>query len=189
MRLSTSVLISLVLLLASCGSDSNEASETVDSAVDEVSNSGATGDTDAIADGASDAGRQLQAQIEEADLSTIYTAMDLVGFDEINTDEPFTFFAPNDNAFSSMSPDEMATLLAEPEALRQVLGDHYLDTTVMADDLPSTPSATSTGGLELTFDTSGDTPTVNGIDIVRTDITVRNGVIHIIDGVLSNDNS
>ncbi len=188
MRITTAALMSLTMLLAACGSDSTAATEVIDDAIGEVSEQVSEAD-DASSNDVSDAGQQLQAQINEADLSTIYTAMDLVGFDEINSDEPFTFFAPNDSAFSAMSPDEMADLLAEPEALRQVLSNHYLDATVMATDLASTPSATSLGGLDLVFDTSGEVPTVNGIEIVRTDITASNGVIHIIDGVLSADNS
>lgn len=187
MRTTTAALMGFALFLAACGSDTNGASEAIDDAITEVSEQVA--DADVMDAEISDAGQQLQAQINEADLSTIYTAMDLVGFDEINTDQPFTFFAPNDSAFAAMNPDEMSALLAEPEELRQVLSNHYLDSTVMADDLASTPSATSTGGLELVFDTSGEIPTVNGIEIVRTDITVQNGVIHIIDGVLSSDNS
>ncbi len=187
--LKSTALMSLALFLGACGSSSSDASEVIDDATNEVSEQVAEADTEEISDEVSAAGQQLQAQIEEADLSTLYTALDLVGFDEINTDQPFTFFAPNDSAFSSMSAEEMAELLADPDALRQVLSNHYLDTTVMAADLASTPSATSTGGLELDFDTTGETPTVNGIDIVRTDITAQNGVIHIIDGVLTADNS
>ena len=189
MRITTATLISLALLLAACGSDSNGATGAIDDAISDVSDQVAEADADAMTTEISDAGQQLQAQINEDDLSTIYTAMDLVGFDEINTDQPFTFFAPNDSAFSAMSPDAMGDLLADPEALRQVLSNHYLDSTVMAADLASTPSATSAGGLELVFDVSGEVPTVNGIEIIRTDITAQNGVIHIIDGVLSADNS
>ncbi|MEZ5225924.1 MAG: fasciclin domain-containing protein [Acidimicrobiales bacterium] len=176
--------MTLALLLAACGSDASDISSAVDDASSEVSDQIEGADTEALSDDVSNAGQQLQSQIQEADLSTLYTAMDLVGFDQISTAEAFTFFAPNDSAFSAMSADEMADLLADPDALRQVLEDHYLDTTVMAADLATTPSATSAGGLELVFDTSGDTPTVNGIEIVRSDITLENGVVHIIDGVL-----
>ncbi len=187
MRSTTAALLSLALLLAACGSDASDAAEAIDDAASEVSDQVENADTEAVADDISDAGQQLQDQIGEADLTTLYTAMDLVGFDEIRTADAFTFFAPNDSAFSALDADDMADLLADPGELRQVLSNHYLDSTVMAADLADTPSATSTGGLELVFDTSGETPTVNGIEIVRSDITVDNGVIHVIDGVLMSE--
>ncbi len=55
----------------------------------------------------------------------------------------------------------------------------------MASDLTDGATVTSNGGLELTFDLSGDQPTVNGIPIVRTDVSVDDrGVVHVIDGLL-----
>ena len=46
-------------------------------------------------------------------------------------------------------------------------------------------SATTYDGATVSFDLSGDTPMVNGANIIATDIEVENGVIHLIDGVLT----
>lgn len=179
----TSLIALSILVAAACGPDPSDADEGLATATEPAGQAG-----DAREDFAN-AGQLLQAEISETDLSTMYSAMDLVQFVEIHTDEPFTFFAPNDSAFSALDADDLAELLADPEALDQVLRNHYLEATVMASDLASTPSSVSTGGLELVFDTDRETPTVNGIDIVRTDLTLNNGVIHVIDGVLLDENS
>lgn len=184
MRWTITSLIALSILVASsCGPDPDDAADGLATATDP---SGQAGDT---REDIADAGQLLKAEINETDLSTMYSALDLVQFDEIHTDEPFTFFAPNDSAFSALDADELAELLADPEALDQVLSNHYLETTMMASDLASTSNSVSTGGLELVFDTDTEVPTVNGIEIVRTDLTLNNGVIHVIDGVLLDEKS
>ncbi|MDZ7780735.1 MAG: fasciclin domain-containing protein [Gemmatimonadota bacterium] len=100
---------------------------------------------------------------------------------------PFTVFAPVDAAFEALGTDKLEVLLApENQALLQkILTYHVIAGDVRAADLADGATATTVEGTEVTFDLSGETPKVNGAGIVATDIETTNGVIHLIDGVLT----
>lgn len=178
-------------LLAGCGA-SDEALDDVETSVSSVVEDGdiTEGELDEAADEAAAEAddisiADLEAAVGDEELATLFTALEVAGFDDIAEAESFTFFAPNDGAFAAIDADLLAELLADPDKLRDILQDHLLDTTVFAADIPADGSVTTTGGLELTFDLTGDQPTVNGIPIVRTDVSVDDrGVIHVIDGLL-----
>ncbi len=174
----------LALLAAACGSDGDALDVDTSDVSSEISDV-LDGDT-GVDEQASQAGRELEAQLGQADLSTLYSAMDLIGFDRLDPEETFTFFAPNDSAFAAVDADRLASLVAGPTQLGAILEDHLISETVMAGELTD-GTITSEGGLELLIDLTGPVPTVNGIEIVETDLTVGNGVVHVIDGVLLGD--
>ena len=175
-------------LLAGCG-DSDDALDDAEATAESVVDDGAASEeelteeaTDLVEGTSVD---DLRAAIDDDDIATLFEVLDVAGFDDIAEAESFTFFAPDDGAFAAIDADLLAELLADPDALREVLRDHLLDQTVLAADLPADGTVTTTGGLELSFDLSGDEATVNGIPIVRTDVTVDDrGVVHVIDGLL-----
>jgi uncharacterized surface protein with fasciclin (FAS1) repeats len=184
-RLVPVVALSLVFALSACGSsDADEAEATAESIVESDDAAAVVDEAADTADEALASGSDLRAQLDDDSLSTLFSALDAAGFTDIAEAESFTFFAPNDGAFSQLDADTLADLLANPEDLRAILRDHLLESVVMAGDLTDGATATTTGGLELTFDLSDDVPTVNGIPIVRTDLTVDGGVVHVIDGLL-----
>lgn len=190
-RLLTIAAIAIVALTG-CGDTGDD---DVDAAVDdaEVTVSSLVEDgtdeldttEDELAGVAGSSAEQLRDAVGDDELATLFQALDAAGFDDIAEAERFTFFAPNDGAFAAIDTELLTELLADPEGLRDVLRDHLLDDIVMAGDLTDGASVTSNGGLELTFDLSDDQPTVNGIPIVRTDVSIDDrGVVHVIDGLL-----
>ncbi len=179
------LVFALGLTAAACGSDSDSLGVDTSDVSSEISDV-LDGDTSGLDEQASQAGRELEAQLGQADLSTLYSAMDLIGFDRLDPEESFTFFAPNDSAFAAVDADQLASLMADPTQLGAILEDHLISETVMAGELTD-GTITSEGGLELLIDLTGPVPTVNGIEIVETDLTVGNGVVHVIDGVLLGD--
>lgn len=131
--------------------------------------------------------RQLADQLAERagdeELSTVYSALELVGIDAVVESGEFTFFAPDDSAFSELDADRLAAILADPVELRALLENHVVATAVLIEGVePGT--LTAVGGLPLDIAVDGGTPTVNGVEIVRSDILVDGGVVHVIDGVL-----
>ena len=99
--------------------------------------------------------------------------------DALSADDELTVLAPTNDAFTAAAGDlEGATA----EQVRDVLLYHVVSGEVLAAGLPAT--AASLLGPDLTFDTAATPPTVNGIDIIATDIKVTNGVVHLIGGVL-----
>ena len=115
--------------------------------------------------------------------STLVTAIqeaDLV--EALSGEGPFTIFAPTDAAFAELPPTQLNALLNNQDALRDVLLYHvvpgYFPTENIAADL--TEFTTLQGSsLPLTSEGVGDT-TVTEVDLIA-----DNGVIHVIDGVLT----
>jgi len=99
---------------------------------------------------------------------------------------PFTVFAPVNSAFEALDEYLLLALLDSDniDLLQKVLQFHVVSGAVRAADLTNGGTATTLEGGTLTFDLSGATPKVNGVDITTTDIEVSNGVIHLVDGVL-----
>ena len=98
---------------------------------------------------------------------------------------PFTIFAPTDDAFAAAGIDLAA--LDNP-AGKQTLSDILLYH-VVAGDVPSSNvtecmTATAANGQTLSF-TVGNGVMVNGANVTLPDVTTSNGVIHVIDKVLS----
>ena len=126
------------------------------------------------------------------DFSTLVTAVkaaDLAG--TLSGPGPFTVFAPTDAAFEKLPPGTLDTLLqpANKEQLKGVLTYHVVPATVMAADVEPGPVTTVNGA---TFTVSADAGKVALTDarggtanVVKTDIVASNGVIHVIDAVLS----
>lgn len=141
--------------------------------------------------------------VENAVNSPIHTtlvaavqAADLV--DTLNSEGPFTVFAPTDEAFGMIAEESLNALL-QPEAkgqLQQILTCHVVAANAMsdaiagmiADDGGAHPVQT-VGGCTLMARMDGDKITLtdeNGREATVTiaDVRQSNGVIHVIDRVL-----
>ena len=98
---------------------------------------------------------------------------------------PFTVFAPTDQAFADAGIDLAA--LDTPEgkaALSDILLYHVLDSAVPAANVSDCMTATAVNGHPLAFSVSNSV-TVNGATITATDVPASNGLIHVIDKVLT----
>jgi uncharacterized surface protein with fasciclin (FAS1) repeats len=120
-------------------------------------------------------------------LSTLVTALteaDLVS--TLQGDGPFTVFAPVNDAFADLPDGALDALLAEGNEaiLQKVLTYHVVPGRILAEDLVDGQTVTTVEGSTLTIDLDGGA-TVNGVAITTTDIEATNGVVHLIDGVLT----
>ncbi len=97
---------------------------------------------------------------------------------------PFTVFAPTDEAFAKIPKDKLEALLKDKKALAAVLTYHVVPGKVMAADVVKLDSAKTVQGKSLNIATKDGKVTVNGVNVVKTDIVCKNGVIHVIDAVL-----
>ena len=127
-----------------------------------------------IVDTAIDAGTftTLVAAVEAADL-----------VETLKGEGPFTVFAPTDEAFAALPEGTVEGLLADPEALAEILTYHVVPGTVMAADLTDGMTAATVEGQDVTF-TVGDTVMVNDATVTTPDIMATNGVLHVIDAVI-----
>lgn len=115
-------------------------------------------------------------------LVTAVKAAELV--DTLKGDGPFTVFAPTDDAFAKVPKENLEALLKDKKALAGVLTYHVVSGKVLAADVVKMDSAKTVQGKSLTIVTKDGKVTVNGVNVVKTDILCKNGVIHVIDGVL-----
>ncbi|MBA2258400.1 MAG: fasciclin domain-containing protein [Acidobacteria bacterium] len=99
---------------------------------------------------------------------------------------PFTVFAPTDEAFAKLPAGTLENLL-KPEnkaKLRRILAYHVVSGTVMAGDVVKLQSANAVSGDTVKIGAQNGGVTVNQANVVKTDITASNGVIHVIDAVM-----
>ena len=94
---------------------------------------------------------------------------------------PFTIFAPTDQAFLDAGIDLSSVEKAE---LRDLLLYHVVSGEVASTDLSDCMTATAFNGQPLAF-TVGDSVLVNDATVTSPDVATSNGIIHVIDSVLS----
>ena len=98
---------------------------------------------------------------------------------------PFTLFAPTDQAFTDAGIDLAALDTVEGKAaLTDILLYHVVSGEVPSSAVTECMSATAVNGQTLAF-TVGDGVMVNGANVTTADVNTSNGIIHVIDKVLS----
>ena len=103
----------------------------------------------------------------------------------LQSDGPFTVFAPTDQAFIDAGIVLADLDTAEGQAtLSDILLYHVLNGEVPAASVTDCMSAPTVNGNPLSF-TVGDSVMVNGATVVTADVATSNGVIHVIDKVLT----
>ena len=100
-------------------------------------------------------------------------------------DGPFTVFAPTDQAFIDAGIDLASLDTPEgKDTLADILLYHVVAGEVPAANVTDCMSASTVNGNPLSF-TVGDSVKVNGATVTATDVATSNGIIHIIDKVLT----
>jgi uncharacterized surface protein with fasciclin (FAS1) repeats len=122
-------------------------------------------------------------------LSTLVTAVveaDLV--DTLNSDGPFTIFAPVNDAFAAIPQDVLGAVLADKDLLTSVLTYHVIGgQSLSAAELIDAGTVTTVNGADLTIEAAGDEFTVNGATAICVNVPTANATVHIIDTVLIPD--
>ncbi len=121
-------------------------------------------------------------------LSTLATAVaeaDLV--DTLDGDGPFTVFAPANSAFGEIPAQDFDALLADKEQLADVLSFHVVEGDYSPSQLIDEGSVETLEGQSLTIAEQGDSFTVDGAKVLCGNIPVANGVVYVIDHVLTPD--
>jgi len=127
-----------------------------------------------------------------ADFSTLTAALDATGLNNtLNAAGDFTVFAPTDAAFDALGAGVVAGLLGDLPTLEKILLKHVVDGSV-----DSVTAFTLNGSNVTTLNPDGETVeiaidsgkfTVDGAQVTTFDITATNGVIHVIDAVITLD--
>jgi uncharacterized surface protein with fasciclin (FAS1) repeats len=125
----------------------------------------------------------VDTAVAAGSFKTLATALQAAGLvDTLKGPGPFTVFAPTDEAFAKVPKADLDALLADKAKLTAVLTYHVVPGKVMAADVKAGKVKTVQGS-ELTVTTAGGVK-VDSANVVQTDITASNGVIHVIDSVI-----
>jgi len=183
------LLMVLGLILAACGGEAATTTTTVPPAAETSTTEEMTDEEEMDEEEMDD--DVLAVAEAEGDLGTFLAATEAAGImEDFHGEGPFTLFIPTDEAFAAyldgagMSQEEA---FAGAEMLQSILGQHVV--TMMEDSemvmgMDGQTFTTLSGApLEVTVD--GDNVMVGDANIIRYDIAASNGVIHVIDAVLT----
>jgi len=102
---------------------------------------------------------------------------------------PFTVFAPTDAAFAALPNGTLDKLLKDPKELAKVLEYHVVAGEFTSKDLKDGPVKTVEGQSVTIKISSGSDVSVNKAKVTKADVFAVNGVIHVIDAVLTPPNA
>ena len=123
--------------------------------------------------------------VEDERFTTLVVALQAAELDSVLTGSgPFTVFAPTDSAFSKLPEGTVESLLADIPALNDILLYHVVSGDVLAADVLNLESAETLQGDFFSISTEDGKVMVNDAEVIITDITASNGIIHVLDTVL-----
>jgi uncharacterized surface protein with fasciclin (FAS1) repeats len=126
----------------------------------------------------------VDTAINAGNFTTLVTAVQAAGLvDTLKGDGPFTVFAPTDDAFAKIPQDQLVALLADKDALTQVLTYHVVPGAVSSGEVIKLDSARTVQGSNVTIDVT-DGVKIDGANVIVADIVTSNGIIHVIDTVI-----
>ncbi len=126
----------------------------------------------------------VDTAVAAGSFKTLVVALQKAGLVEtLKGKGPFTVFAPTDAAFAKVPKDQLDALLADKAMLTKVLTYHVVAGKIMAADVKA-GTAKTVSGSDLTITTDNGRVMVDKANVVKTDITASNGVIHVIDSVV-----
>ncbi|HEX6229792.1 MAG TPA: fasciclin domain-containing protein [Solirubrobacterales bacterium] len=169
-------LLALAVGVAACGDDDDET--TGGAATTEQANGTA----------ASEEGTIVAVAQETPDLSTLVDAV--VAADLVKTLEepgPYTVFAPTNAAFDALGEETLNNLLkpANKSELSEILTYHVVPGELTASELSDGQTLKTAQGDTLDVKVADSGVTVNGATVEMPDVEASNGVVHVIDEVLT----
>ncbi len=132
-------------------------------------------------------GTLLDIAAASENFDTLMIALNAAGMTAmLRGSQPYTLFAPTDQAFEKLPPGTMQSLL-EPEnkvQLRELLNYHLVPGSFEVEDIAELSAARTVSGQDLSIATLGDDVMIDNARIVRPNVAASNGMIHVIDTVL-----
>jgi len=99
---------------------------------------------------------------------------------------PFTVFAPTDFAFAALPDGTIDALLADPQGiLTDILLYHVAGANALSTDLSDGQTITTLNGKDVAVTINSNGVFINDAQVVFADIVASNGVVHVIDAVLT----
>ncbi|MCH2449670.1 MAG: fasciclin domain-containing protein [Gracilimonas sp.] len=129
----------------------------------------------------------IELAVATDELSTLVTAVKAAGLVEtLQSDGPFTVFAPTNAAFEAL-PEGVLEMLLKPEnkdQLTAVLTYQVVSGKVMSGDLKDGMMPETVEGSKAEIAINYGKVKVDGANVAMADIEASNGVVHVIDAVI-----
>lgn len=189
LRKLTSVTLLLGMFATACSDDkdSKSADDTSSSMASDSTSDSSTSSESSEATDDTDPGTIVDVATEAGTFATLLQAAQTAGLvDTLNGEGPFTVFAPTDDAFAALPEGALDDLIADPEALKDVLLYHVVQgAEVTAEEVVDMTSAEMANGETVSIKVVDGKVVLNDdVNVTSTDIAASNGVIHVIDAVL-----
>jgi len=135
----------------------------------------------------------LEIVAATSDLSTLATAATTAGLaDVLKSAGTLTVFAPTNAAFDKLPAGTLASLLANPDQLAEIVKYHvFTAAAIMSTDLkPGAQTISMANGADLTVTVADGSVTLSDGNgkylgkVITADVKASNGVAHLIDSVL-----
>jgi LPXTG-motif cell wall-anchored protein len=128
----------------------------------------------------------VDTAVAAGNFTTLISAVQAKGLeDALRAEGPYTVFAPTNAAFDALPLSDRIALYSDPDALTQTLLYHVLAQKLMAADITDGLEVETLQGGTLKFSVVDGVVMVNDAKIDPADVEATNGVIHVIDKVLS----
>ncbi|HAY14565.1 MAG TPA: fasciclin domain-containing protein [Fimbriimonadaceae bacterium] len=128
----------------------------------------------------------------DSNFSTLVSLVKQAGLvDTLKSEGPFTVFAPTNDAFAKLPKATVDAVVSDKALLTNVLLYHVVPGKVTAhqviDAAPlkaKTALKVNNAAQTLDIKVVNGKVRINNVNVIKTDIMAKNGVIHVIDGVL-----
>ena len=182
-QLKTSLAACLLLASMACNNNSEKQNTAAAGSTENAAPTGQSG----VQDDAS-AKNVVQIAVGSKDHSTLVTAVKAAELvDVLSNPGPFTVFAPTNAAFDKLPAGTVEGLLKpeKKEALTDILQYHVSVGVFKTDMLQDGQSIGQVNGGNITISRKTDGIYVNGTAKIIASIPASNGIVHVIDGVLT----
>jgi uncharacterized surface protein with fasciclin (FAS1) repeats len=128
----------------------------------------------------------VDTAVAAGSFNTLVAAVKAAGLVEtLKGDGPFTVFAPTDEAFAALPEGTVESLLLpeNKDKLIAILTYHVVPAKVKSKDVAA-GEAPTVNGQTATIAIDDGNVTIEGANVVKTDVWASNGVIHVIDQVI-----
>lgn len=117
---------------------------------------------------------------------TLIAAVNAAGLTEMLSESgPFTVFAPHEAAFAKLPPGTVEGLLQDIPKLQQLLFYHVVVGKLLFADVMKLSTAITMQGQNVGIALNNGVVKLNNAKVIQTDILCENGVIHVLDSVLT----
>jgi len=132
--------------------------------------------------------RTIMTYLQDEGLTTLSGFIFGTGLDGLlsNPNAPaMTLFAPTEDAWKKLASNELVGLATNSTALKFVLQGHLVDQVVLSQYVRDQDTKTNFQGEQVRFRVyPNGVKTVNGAQLIGKDISLANGVVHMIDDII-----